>query len=265
MLSAQQLQAFADDGLMKIPQAISADEALTMADRIAEYLRSEESVRRNAAQAWLAERPAGLRPLMKAGVFDAASAESVEIALAEIYGPGRYLRPKSGGRAAVTHKVSDAPWDVPADGWHVDGWPGPQGEDPAGVTVFTVLAPLRPCGGGTLVLAGSYRLLRTDLASMVGKHRLPAVRRELGERYQWLAELWGPAHGSGGDRRRRYLGEGDVLDGVPVRVVEVTGEPGDAFVMRADTFHTLSPNSLAGPRMMLVKTWSPADGKPEGD
>jgi hypothetical protein len=235
-----------------------------MATRIGEYLATEESVRRNQRQAWLAERPAGLRPLTKAGVFDAAAAESVEIALAEIYGPGRYPRPRNGGRAAVTNKVPD-PWDVPSGGWHVDNWPGPEGEDPRGVTVFTVLAPLRPFGGGTLVLAGSYRLLRPSPASMVGKHRLPGVRRELGERHPWLADLWGSGAGSGGDRRRRYLDEGAVLDGVPVRVVELTGEPGDVFVMRADTFHTLSPNSLDQPRMMLVKTWSPADGESEDD
>jgi hypothetical protein len=266
MLTGQQRQALADDGLMKIPQAIPADVALTMAARIGGYLTTEKSVSRNASQAWLAERPAGLRPLTKAGVFDAAAADSVESALAELYGPGRYPRPTNGGRAAVTYKVSDAPWDVPTAGWHVDSWPGPQGEDPAGVTVFTVLAPLRPGGGGTLVLAGSYRLLRAHPpASMAGKHRLPAVRRELGERHPWLAELWGSAQGSSVDRRQRYLDEGAVLDGVPLRVVEVTGEPGDAFVMRHDTFHTLAPNSLDQPRMMLIKTWMPAGSESEDD
>jgi hypothetical protein len=266
MLTAQQRQAFADDGLMKIPAAIPADEALAMATRIREYLTTEESVGRNATQAWLAERPAGLRPLTKAGVFDAAAAESVETALAELYGRGRYPRPASGGRAAVTYKVSDARWDVPSAGWHVDSWPGPHGEDPAGVTVFTVLAPLRPGGGGTLVLAGSYRLLRSNPpVSMVGRHRLPAVRRELGERHPWLAELWGPARDPSVDRRRRYLDEGAVLDGVPLRVVEVTGEPGDAFVMRHDTFHTLAPNSRDEPRMMLIKTWSPVGAESQDD
>jgi hypothetical protein len=267
MLTGHQRQAFADDGLMKIPQAIPADLALAMAARIGEYLTTQESVSRNATQAWLAERPAGLRPLTKAGVFDAAAAESVETALAELYGPGRYPRPARGGRAAVTYKVSDAPWDVPTGGWHVDSWPGPHGEDPEGVTVFTVLAPLRPGGGGTLVLAGSYRLLRSNPpASMVGKHRLPAVRRELGERHPWLAELWDTkSRRPSVDRRRRYLDEGAVLDGVPLRVVEVTGEPGDAFVMRHDTFHTLAPNSLEQPRMMLIKTWMPAGAESEDD
>ena len=137
--------------------------------------------------------------------------------------------------------------------------------------MFTVLAPLRPCGGGTLVLGGSYRLLRTGLTSMVGKHRLPAVRRELGGRHPWLEDLWGRGRGRGRtdgpdvDRRRRYLDEGAVLDGAPVRVVEVTGEPGDVFVMRADTFHTLAPNCQEEPRMMLIKTWLPADAEAEDD
>ena len=263
MLTAEQRQAFADDGLMKIPQAIPADEARTMATRITEYLLTEESIRRNASQAWLAERPAGLRELTKTGVFDAAAAESVEIALAEIYGPGRYPRPRNGGRAMVTHMVSDAPWDVPADGWHDDSWPDPNSQEPHGITVFTVLAPLRPQGGGALILAGSYRLLGTEIASRVGKRRLPAVRKELGQRHPWLAELWG-ATGSG-VRRQRFMEEGAVLDGVPVRVVELTGEPGDVFVMRVDTFHTVAPNCLDESRMMLVKGWGRADAESEDD
>jgi len=265
MLTAEQRQAFADDGLMKIPQAILADEARTMATRISDYLTTEESIRRNASQAWLAERPAGLRVLTKAGAFDAAAAESVETALAEIYGPGRYPRPRNGGRALVTHKVSEKSWDVPADGWHVDAWPEPNGEEPHGVTVFTVLAPLRPQGGGTLILAGSYRLLGGSIAAMVGKRRLPAARKELGQRHPWLAELWGADNGSGVDRRQRFMDEGAVLDGVPVRVVEVTGEPGDVVVMRSDMFHTVAPNCLDESRMMLVKGWGLADSESEDD
>lgn len=265
MLTAEQRQAFTDDGLMKIPQAIPADEARTMATRISEYLATEESVRRNASQAWLAERPAGLRVLTKAGVFDAAAAESVETALAEIYGPGRYPRPRNGGRALVTHRVSDESWDVPADGWHVDSWPDPNGEEPHGVTVFTVLAPLRPQGGGTLILAGSYRLLGGDLTAVVGKRRLPAVRKELAQRHPWLAELWGGATGLAADRRQRFMNEGAELDGVHVRVVELTGEPGDVFVMRADTFHTVAPNCRDESRMMLVKGWGRADSESEDD
>ena len=47
--------------------------------------------------------------------------------------------------------------------------------------------------------------------------------------------------------------------------VKLTGEPGDVFVMRPDTFHTLSHNCLDEPRMMLVKTWSPAGAEETDD
>ena len=269
MLTAQQRQAFTDDGLMKVPQAIPADAATEMADRIGEYLGTEESIRRNASQAWLAERPAGLRVLTKAGVFDAAAAESVETALAEIYGPGRYPRPKSGGRALVTHKVSEAPWDVPADGWHVDDWPGPNGEEPArGDGVH------RACPAATVRRrdADARRLVPTPAdRSHVDGRQAPASGRaqRTGSAIPMACGAVGSRSGQGDgadvDRRRRYMDEGAVLDGVPVRVVEVTGEPGDAFVMRADTFHTLAPNSRDESRMMLIKTWVRAGGEVEDD
>jgi hypothetical protein len=127
-------------------------------------------------------------------------------------------------------------------------------DDPPSVTVFVVLAALRPRGGGTLVLTGTHRVFDQYLTA-AGKSSSPSnkeSRRALGARHPWLHELWNP--GDGVDRTTRFLREGAVLDGIPVRIVELTGEPGDAFLMRADMFHTPAPNGLDEPRMMLVKT-----------
>jgi ectoine hydroxylase-related dioxygenase (phytanoyl-CoA dioxygenase family) len=46
--------------------------------------------------------------------------------------------------------------------------------------------------------------------------------------------------------------DGTVVDGVPLRVVELTGEPGDVVLMHSDCFHAAAPNRLAEPRMMLT-------------
>jgi hypothetical protein len=58
--------------------------------------------------------------------------------------------------------------------------------------------------------------------------------------------------GDGGDRIRRYMNDGTVVDGVPLRVVELAGEPGDVILMHSDCFHAAAPNRLTEPRMMLT-------------
>ena len=68
--------------------------------------------------------------------------------------------------------------------------------------------------------------------------------------HPWLRGLWEP--GDGGDRTQRYLSGGTVVAGVPLRVVEVTGEPGDVILMHCDCFHAAAPNRLTEPRMMLT-------------
>ncbi|MEQ4210104.1 phytanoyl-CoA dioxygenase family protein [Actinopolymorpha sp. B9G3] len=171
------------------------------------------------------------------------------LALDELYGPQRWQRPLRGGGVLVTFRVPGQPWDVPHRGWHSDGRADPTSGEPSQVTIFTILAPLRPRGGGTLVLTGSHHLLRhhgweTDNAK--------AIRMGLGARYPWLHDLWSEYTSPGIDRRKRYLDE-VVLDGMPLRLVELTGEPGDAFVMRGDILHMPAPNGLDDPRIMLVK------------
>lgn len=247
MLTQQQRTEFADTGLLKLPQAVPADEAGRMADRIREYLTSPESIQRNSEQAWLAERPHGFRSLHRAGTFNSVGRGSIPIALDELYGPDGWERPRHWGHVLVTNRVGDRPWEVPTGGWHVDRQPSVPG-----ITVFVILAPLRPCGGGTLVLTGSHRLLSD---APVQRKYNGKYRHILAARHQWLKDLW---HGT---KNMRCLGEGVVLDGIPVRVVELTGEPGDAYLMRADTFHAPAPNALKSPRIMLVDTFR-VEGSP---
>jgi hypothetical protein len=44
---------------------------------------------------------------------------------------------------------------------------------------------------------------------------------------------------------------GAVLDGVPLRVAELLGEPGDVTLMHPWAFHAPSANCGTGPRMMV--------------
>jgi hypothetical protein len=43
------------------------------------------------------------------------------------------------------------------------------------------------------------------------------------------------------------------IDGVPVRVVELTGSPGDVVITHLHIFHARSPDTGTAPRLMLGK------------
>ena len=85
--------------------------------------------------------------------------------------------------------------------------------------------------------------------------RLDTVRTGLAA-HPWLRGLWKP--GDHGDRIQRYMNDGTIIDGGPLRVVELTGEPGDVILMHADAFHAAAPNRLTEPRMMLTEMISPS-------
>jgi hypothetical protein len=58
----------------------------------------------------------------------------------------------------------------------------------------------------------------------------------------------------GGENRvERFMIEGGHARGFPVRVEEMTGEPGDLIVMHPATLHTVAANALDRPRMMVVQ------------
>jgi len=135
-----------------------------------------------------------------------------------------------------------AAWSLPAILWHTDV---PRAEEPGcpGVQVFSFLSPVAPGAGGTLVAAGSHRLLNDqgELRSKAIKARLRALPP--------FARLMDPAHPD----RPATPGPLGEADGVPIEVVELTGAPGDLWLMDMRALHTASPNASKAPRLMM--TW----------
>ena len=68
----------------------------------------------------------------------------------------------------------------------------------------------------------------------------------------WIAELCSAA--DNGDRTQRFMREGTELDGVRLVVGEMTGKPGDVWLMHPGTLHAGAMNCGARPRMMLAET-----------
>ncbi|MEV0715995.1 phytanoyl-CoA dioxygenase family protein [Asanoa sp. NPDC050611] len=230
---------FDQDGLLLLPGAVPAVDVVAMRARFWAFLAAEHGIREHDEGSWTVERPRRLQALRRSRAFAAMASDQVVDGLDALLGAGAWRRPAAWGLPLVTFPSQG--WRVPGKGWHVDSY-GPEHELP-GVTVFAFLLPARPRGGGTLVLAGSHRLVNRHIAT-TGTWRPAQIRAALGAAHPWLREVW---------QGRGEPGSEAVLDGVPVALRELTGQPGDVVLMHPRTLHVAAPNAGPGPRMMLVE------------
>jgi len=142
-------------------------------------------------------------------------------------------------------------WVLPPH-WHTDV---PRLRDCArpGVQVFTFLEPAGPRGGATMAIAGSHRLL-------VGQRRnnrqmLRALAPE-----PFFRQLLRTTPTPWADDAE--LPVGAVTD-LPLRVIELTGSPGDVWLVDMGVYHSGSPNAAASPRLMVTHRYVRADALPE--
>jgi hypothetical protein len=172
----------------------------------------------------------------------------------DLLGPGNWCPPRDWGRALVTFP-EPGPWDAPAGLWHWDS--DCDRHIPALNALFVVsfVGSVAPRSGGTLILSGSPRLLMRHEATLTREERrsAPAIRRELFYRtHPWLMALAGKAP-SPRDRIAAFMDVETEIDGVPTRVVELTGEPGDMVFCHPAIVHAVAPNRGDRPRFMRIK------------
>ena len=173
----------------------------------------------------------------------------------DLFGPAAWSPPRDWGRPLVTFPGPGA-WEVPARHWH---WHNPCDlhlDHPRGLFVVSFIGPVAPRGGGTVILSGSPRLLIQQ------ERQLPASQRRgsiavLRERFRrsdpWLMALTGLAP-SPADRIAAFMDAETIVEGIPIRVVELTGEPGDMVFCHPVMVHCVAPNRGTQPRFMRIKT-----------
>jgi hypothetical protein len=252
MLSQDQLEEFERAGLIGLRGAIPLDDVAAMRDRIWSFLRERDAVERDDMTSWPAGGVAGFQALRSA-LFDATGNAMVSAAFDDLIGKGRWGQGPC--MPLVTFPQPGTVWTVPTSSWHLDAPPQMLGET-TGVRLFIVLDDLGAHGGGTLVLAGSHRLVHRCIAASGGEVRSRSIKSALGSAHEWLAGLWGhtSSDSDATSRIQRLMCEGAIVDDVPVIVRELHGAPGDVFMMHADCFHASSANGLERPRIMAVSS-----------
>lgn len=164
-----------------------------------------------------------------------------------------YERPGPNRRPQVLFTLPNAQtWTVPS-GWHSDRPRLASGQSP-GVQLFAFLDVVDAHGGGTLAIAGSHHLLNE------GRHIRPSEFGRLLRAEPFFADLLvadppmaSPQH------RADLLHRTGAVGSVQLQIVEMTGGPGDVWLMDLRVLHAGGPNAADRPRMMLTFRYERSD------
>lgn len=252
-LSPAEIDHFHAHGYVAVQGAFPREAAQVMQDEWWAELLDVHGIRREDRTTW--RRVLGDLRRPKTAPSQAAIASArVRGVVDDLLGAGAWSLPRDWGRPLVTFPQGGA-WDVPTGLWHWDSPLGWHGEGLTALFVVSFVGAVAPGGGGTLILSGSHRLLARHEARLTPAERAAKAapfRERFHRSHPWLMALTGKA-ASPADRIAAFMGRATEVDGVPARVVELTGEPGDMVFCHPSIVHCIAPNCGDAPRFMRIK------------
>jgi hypothetical protein len=258
MLDDTALERFHHAGYVHVPSAVSQDAVRDMRERIWAQLE-EQGADRADPTTWPRSYVSGLQVLRKSDPRPHDS-DAVREALDRVFAGVPWRPPEHWGQALITFPTG-GPWVIPKGPWHLDH-SYVQGRGVSGVNVFLFVDDVEPGGGGTVAIEGSPALVARFVANTPGADSMKhgALNRRFMRSHTWLAELAARERPSDSER---FTARDTDLDGLPARVVELTGKPGDVVICHPLLMHSPAPNALPRPRLMRTSRIYPAKERAE--
>ena len=264
-LTDQDIEQFRTAGYIKV-RAFTAEDAAEMEETIWRRLE-KENVLRDDPSTWGRERPGGLsRSVRGSRIFRKAMTAEFAGVVDQLLGPGRWHPPKDRGSLLLTFPEDRENWDVTSRMWHWHGDPLRNVDQLRDIFIFTFLTRVESEGGGTVLVEGSHRVVRkfySELGPEQLEIKVKDLKRKLYASHPWLLDLTSGEDSE--DRRRRFMEESTDVFGYPLRVVELTGEPGEAYITNMSAMHARSFNVLDKPRFMTAKNINQNDEPPTSE
>lgn len=251
-LTDQQLADFHTKGWVFLEAAFSPEAALKMQDFMWEHLNQLHGIEHNDPSTW-PKHWNGLNEKGQDPIYQDIASPRLCAAIDQIMGKDQWIEPRGWGAFLVSPPYTEVEtWTVKDRHWHWDGNPENEIDTLQTLQVFSFFSDIKPGGGGTLLVEGSHHLIR-DFVKPLGPDRsgIPqkTLKRQFPQSHPWLAELTGYAPDQG-DRVRRFMEEGTIINDVPVKVIESTGKPGDVILWHPSLYHNGSYNHSDMPRFM---------------
>lgn len=246
MLRDGQQQSFATDGLLTLRGAIPKAAWRPLADSVQAALERAGWPAKNGPAATATDLSALRKQVTRAfrrGRLNGIYTERLCADAAQLLNGNAAERSAAlllltmPGHSIVGREIG---WSVPSTMWHTDA-PRVSGRGVPGVIALAFLDTVSSGGGGTVFIAGSHRLLDAPKRALRSRDFKRSLRKE-----PYFEVLFGPAS----PERGRFLDQRHRVDGIDVRLVELTGEPGDVVLADARLLHAPAPNLQPNPRLM---------------
>lgn len=260
MLTEAERQVFERDGILRIPGAFEPRAAARMVDVMWNELRGRHGIDRDDRSTWDRHEPTGMKSSKKSRAFDPILSPVVAEVLDDLLGVGWWDRPRTFGNVLIT-MPNAAEWRVPHRVWHSDFEATAPVDSLFAVKLWALCSEVESGGGGTPQLAGSHRLFARYLEAACPDRSYKPAKEGFLRSHRWLKEL--TSDRGEPDRNARFLGVEVDIDGLPARVIETVGAPGDVYVTHAWVFHSIATNAAATPRFMRsvgIRRRPPPDG-----
>jgi hypothetical protein len=254
-LTDAEIASFHERGHVRVRAAFPRGDALAMQELLWQELRERNGVRRDDPATWDRSWD-GLKPLARRPIFRRIASERLRGAIDDLLGADTWTAPTSWNMFRVSPPDrSPQRWRVPTEGWHWDAPPDPR----TGLMLFVFYSQVRERGGGTLFVEGAHRLISRFCASMgadLQARSFAEQKRRFGASHPWLARLTGAAPRASEDGLELLREERDA-DGIPLRVVEAHGEPGDVVICHGWCYHNKPSQHEGEPRALTIKGLRP--------
>ena len=242
---------FHTHGWVRIEGAFSSQAAAAMRDVVWRALAAV-GIQRDEPTTWRKERPDHLQHLKSDPVFRAVGSDLTLAAIDEVLAGQAWRRPPDWGAFFLLFPTG-RPWNIPADGWHVDADYTSPLSPPRGVKVHAMFGDVAPRSGGMMIISGSHRLVHRWFRDHPPRtHARAAELRRSVQRHPYVRDLC--TDGEAAARIERFHEAVEEVDGIPLQVLENTASAGDVILMHPLLLHAPPTTHLGrGPRFLLNK------------
>jgi hypothetical protein len=225
---------FDTHGWVRIPGAFTASQAEAMRDVVWEALAAA-GITRDDPSTWRVERPHHLQHLKSHPAFRAVGSARTLAAIDEVLCGQPWRRPADWGAFFLVFPAS-RPWNVPTDGWHLDAAYTGRLHPPQGVKVHAMFGDVEPRAGGMNIIDASHQLVHRWFVDHPPRPGARAAElRKAVHGHPYLRDLCTP--GDAAARIARFHTRVEVVDGIPLQVLENTAEAGDVILMHPLLLH----------------------------
>jgi hypothetical protein len=250
-LHQSDLDHFRTFGWVRVPGAFSSDAAAAMCDVIWDGL-GRVGIFRDDPSSWTKTRPEHLQHLKKDPVFRGVGTDRTMESIQQLLAEQDLPMPRDWG-AFFLHFPTGGEWEVPSTGWHLDGNYTGQLSPPCGLLIHAMLNDVGPRCGGTNILAGSHRLVHKWFTENPSAHGVrSAQRRKSLQRHPYLRDLC--TAGDRAQRIARFHDQVEVVEGMPLQVVENVAFAGDLILMHSLLLHAVPAAHLGNQPRFLLST-----------